>query len=709
MRTIPLLLRGLQREARSKGKSLPGFAVACCLSFAFSTPARSQAIDQWAWMGGCPLTHAAVTQQSGWSGLCGVYGTLGTPAAGNNPGSRLGAMSWTDSSGRLWLFGGFGFDAINNSGYLNDVWEFNPSTNQWAWMGGSSTVDSTGGRFGVYGTKGQAAAGNIPGSRQDAANWTDSSGHLWLFGGYGHDADDHVGYLNDLWEFNPSAHQWTYMGGSELIDSRGGAFGVYGTLGTPAAGNIPGARWSAASWTDSSGHLWLFGGNGHDADDNTGNLNDLWEFFPSLNEWAYMGGNELIDSRGGAFGVYGTLGTPAAGNIPGSRSAASSWTDHSGNFWLFGGMGQDADDNGGYLNDLWEFNPLTKEWAYRGGSELVSSNGPSGMYAASIGTPSAADIPGGRWGAVSWTDASGHLWLLGGNGFDANGSYGYLNDLWEFSPAANEWAWMGGCPIVNDSINNQSSGWYGACGVYGLLGTASAGNNPGGRYGAPGWSDGSGHLWLLGGYGYDANGNLGYLNDLWRYQPFTTSTPPTATPFFNVAAQTVTIMDATAGATIYYTTNGNTPTASSARYTGPITVSSTETIEAIAVASGQSTSSVASVTVTVSKPAFACHIGYSITSQWSGGFGAAITINNTGTSAIANWSLTWTFANGQKITQVWNGNGTQSGANVTVTNLSYNGSIPAGGSYSGMGFNGSWNNTKNAVPTSFAVNGTTCK
>ena len=161
MRTILLLLRGLQREACSKGKSLPGIAVACCLSFAFSIPARSQAIDQWAWMGGCPLTHAAVTQQSGWSGLCGVYGTLGTPAAGNNPGSRLGAMSWTDSSGHLWLFGGFGFDANNNSGYLNDLWEFNPSTNQWAWMGGSSTVDSTGGRFGVYGTKGQAAAGNM--------------------------------------------------------------------------------------------------------------------------------------------------------------------------------------------------------------------------------------------------------------------------------------------------------------------------------------------------------------------------------------------------------------------------------------------------------------------------------------------------------------------------------------------------------------------
>jgi endo-1,4-beta-xylanase len=106
---------------------------------------------------------------------------------------------------------------------------------------------------------------------------------------------------------------------------------------------------------------------------------------------------------------------------------------------------------------------------------------------------------------------------------------------------------------------------------------------------------------------------------------------------------------------------------------------------------------------------FACHIGYTISSQWGGGFGAAITIDNTGTTAISNWTLTWIFANGQTITQLWNGTETQSGANVTVSNLSYNGSIPAGGSYTGMGFNGSWNNTTNAVPASFAVNGTTCK
>jgi endo-1,4-beta-xylanase len=95
--------------------------------------------------------------------------------------------------------------------------------------------------------------------------------------------------------------------------------------------------------------------------------------------------------------------------------------------------------------------------------------------------------------------------------------------------------------------------------------------------------------------------------------------------------------------------------------------------------------------------------------QNSNGFGAMITINNTGTVALSNWNLTWTFSNGQRITQLWNGAETQNGANVTVSNLSYNGSIPAGGSYNGIGFNGSWNGSSNSVPTNFAINGVACK
>src|SRR6185369_1848412 len=115
----------------------------------------------------------------------------------------------------------------------------NPSTAQWTWMSGSRTVGPGGGQAGVYGSLGTPAASNAPSGRSQAVGWIDRSGDLWLFGGKGLDAAGTPGYLNDLWEFNPSTRQWTWMGGGRTVScNECGNAGVYGTRGEADATNI---------------------------------------------------------------------------------------------------------------------------------------------------------------------------------------------------------------------------------------------------------------------------------------------------------------------------------------------------------------------------------------------------------------------------------------------------------------------------------------
>ena len=126
-------------------------------------------------------------------------------------------------------------------------------------------------------------------------------------------------------------------------------------------------------------------------------------------------------------------------------------------------------------------------------------------------------------------------------------------------------------------------------------------------------------------------------------------------------------------------------------------------VSATALAAGGGV--VALVAAPASAAAATCAVAYSVTSQWPGGFGAAISVTNEG-GALTSWTLAWTFGAGQTVTQGWNGTFSQSGANVSVANASYNGSVASGGSVS-IGFNGSWTGS-NPVPAAFTLNGAAC-
>lgn len=89
-----------------------------------------------------------------------------------------------------------------------------------------------------------------------------------------------------------------------------------------------------------------------------------------------------------------------------------------------------------------------------------------------------------------------------------------------------------------------------------------------------------------------------------------------------------------------------------------------------------------------------CTATYRTTSQWSGGFGAEVSVR-AGNSAISGWTVRWTWPNGQSITSSWNATVTSSGSSVTATNVGYNGRLGANASTT-FGFNASWNGTNNA-------------
>ncbi|WP_185832216.1 cellulase family glycosylhydrolase [Streptomyces sp. WAC 04229] len=105
-------------------------------------------------------------------------------------------------------------------------------------------------------------------------------------------------------------------------------------------------------------------------------------------------------------------------------------------------------------------------------------------------------------------------------------------------------------------------------------------------------------------------------------------------------------------------------------------------------------------------PGAACSVGYRVVGEWPGGFQGEIAVRNTGTAAIAPWTLAFAFTDGQTITNMWGGTATQNAGAVSVAPASYTATIPAGSTVT-LGFTAG-KGAANTAPAAFRLNGSAC-
>ncbi|XP_053398488.1 uncharacterized protein LOC123543598 [Mercenaria mercenaria] len=257
--------------------------------------------------------------------------------------SPRGDMAVWCTGGDMFIFGGFD----ENSGLHHALWKFSLSTLSWTQSESSAELPADH-EFVKH--------LNYPSGRSGATTWV-SDDRLFMFGGNilaNNLRSKHmmIGNVGDLWEYDKLQDLWLYYTGPQKVCNTATQFG---DLGSASTRSNPGCRRRASSWTDTHGNLWMFGGDGIDNSQaslsvfaHSKLLSDIWFYNLNTNMWTWKGGEKAGDQKG----KFGKKGQSSKNNLPGSRCESVVWQQEN-NFYLFGGVGHDANGKDGYLDDVW--------------------------------------------------------------------------------------------------------------------------------------------------------------------------------------------------------------------------------------------------------------------------------------------------------------------------------------------------------------------
>ena len=242
----------------------------------------------------------------------------------------------------MYIFGGVG----DKQKILDDLWKLNLLTLEWTLLQPSATEMK-------YPRK-----SNLPQGRNGPATWI-SHESLYMFGGntapsFSYSLHQSEGLVSDLWQYFPCNNTWALVNDRFKNSQREGHHNGNAHASEYVITNVPGSRMGAGSWADASGDLWLFGGAGVDTHPVSTSihskvLSDVWRFRVKTKTWAFIGGS----SEGGKAGIYKTLGEETYEGLPGDRTEMMVFPSGTTKIYIFGGVGHDARQIDGYLNDLW--------------------------------------------------------------------------------------------------------------------------------------------------------------------------------------------------------------------------------------------------------------------------------------------------------------------------------------------------------------------
>ncbi|MBC7660736.1 MAG: hypothetical protein H7249_13655 [Chitinophagaceae bacterium] len=294
------------------------------------------------------------------------------------PSARAYTTSFYDqANNRLYVFGGEGKDTTAATGILGDLWYYEISTKLWVHVSGTTSAFGAG----SYGAVSVPAAANSPPVRINASAWS-GSGKIYMFGGKGSS-----GYFNDLWSYDLSTHNWTWMAGAqESIND------------ATNAGFYPSSRSAGVSWTVGS-QGYLYGGQ-----DFAGlGRSDMWVINLTTGNW-YKVTDSPINLQATSTGILDFANSP--GRI-GTREGVA-WSTPSGAMWMYN------------FGSYWIFDVPSAKWAVTltaGDTLSPFLMNPNTVVSTAGNVFSSANRIGAVRDAVTWSGPNG-FWIYGGKTYN---------------------------------------------------------------------------------------------------------------------------------------------------------------------------------------------------------------------------------------------------------------------------------------------------